>query len=42
MTKDKMIEALAWLKEVNKEFRPNTNLDTIIREYESRIKELEK
>lgn len=35
-----MIEALAWLREVNKEFRPNTNIDTIIREYELRIKEM--
>ena len=42
MTKKQMIEALAWLREVQKEFRGNTNLDTIIRTYETVIKEMEK
>ena len=42
MTKEQMIEALAWLYEIKKEFRPNTNIERIIREYKERIKELEK
>lgn len=42
MTKDQMLNCLAVLKEVEKEFRYNTNIDVIIRTYETKIKELEK
>lgn len=33
---------LANAKDIAKDFRGNTSLDTIIRDYESRIKEIEK
>lgn len=33
---------LAVAKDIAEDFRTNTSLDTIIREYESRIKEIEK
>lgn len=42
MTKEQMKNCLAVLKEVQREFRVNTNLDTAIRTYESRIKEMER
>ena len=42
MTKEQMIEALAWLREVQKEFHVHTNIDTAIKTYESIIKEIEK
>lgn len=42
MTKEQIIHCVAVLKEVQKEFRFNTNIDTAIREYESRLKELDK
>lgn len=33
---------LAVAKDISEDFRPNTSLDTIIREYESRLKHMEK
>lgn len=42
MTKEQIIHCVSVLKEVQKDFRFNTNIDTAIREYESRLKELEK
>ena len=42
MTKKKIIEALAWLREIEKMFRVNTNIDTAIRTLESELKEMEK
>ena len=35
-------EKLEAAREILNEFRPNTSLDTIIRDYESRIKDKEK
>lgn len=42
MTKEQILRCLAALKEVEKEFRYNTNIDTIIKTYESQLKEMEK
>lgn len=42
MTKEQMLHSIAVMKEVQKEFRLNTNIDTAIRTYESLIKEMEK
>lgn len=42
MTKEQILRCISVLKEVEKEFRYNTNIDTIIKTYESRIKEMEK
>ena len=42
MTKEQILHCLAVLKEVEKEFRYNTNIDTIINTYESQLKEMEK
>ena len=42
MTKEQILKCLAVLKEVEKEFRGNMNLDTIIKTYEAEIREMEK
>ena len=42
MTKEQILHCLAVLKEVEKEFRYHTNIDTIIKTYESQLKEMEK
>lgn len=42
MTKEQMLNCISVLKEVQKEFRVNTNIDTIINTYESIISEMEK
>lgn len=42
MTKEQMLNCISVLKEVQKEFRFNTNIDTVVTTYESIIKEMEK
>lgn len=42
MTKEQMLNCISVLKEVQKEFRVNTNIDMIINTYESIIREMEK
>lgn len=42
MTKEQMLKCISFLKEVQKEFRFNTNIDTVVTTYESIIKEMEK
>ena len=40
MPKEKIEERLNIVKEIAASFRPNTNIDTVIRHYESILKEI--
>ncbi len=42
MTKEQILHCLSVLKEVQRGFRMNTNIDTAIRHYESVLKEMDK
>lgn len=42
MIKEQILRCLAVLKEVEQQFRPNTNIDTAIKSYEAELNEIQK